>query len=211
MAVQALTKEKVTKATRAQKITPEEYLFLERQSDARHEYKNGAMSPMTGATLKHNLLVVSLIGLLYRLVGKQQWTVLPSDMRVRIGSTSDYTYPDVVVVCETPLLEDSYNDTLLNPCVIFEVLSPTTERYDRGDKFAKYRTIDSLTDYLLVSQEKAQIEHYVRQPDNKWLLSEHIGLSESVTIETLDCQLSLAEVYEKIDLKAESTHRPESH
>ena len=203
MAVQVLTRESVTQTTEAQKITPEEYLLLERQSETRSEYKNGVISPMTGASLKHNLLVASLIGLLYRVVGKKECIILPSDMRVRVGSTNDYTYPDVVVVCETPLLEDSYNDTLLNPCVIFEVLSPTTERYDRGDKFTKYRTIPSLTDYLLVSQEKAQLEHYVRQPDNKWLLSEYSGLEESAMIESLGCALPIAEVYEKIDVSSQ--------
>ncbi len=115
-----------------------------------------------------------------------------------------YTYPDVVVVCGKPQLEGDERDILLNPIVIVEVLSPSTESYDRGTKFEHYRTIDTLSDYLLVAQDKIHIEHYVRQSDRSWLFSEYKSAEEKIQIASIGCELSVAEVYEKVEFESQS-------
>ena len=125
--------------------------------------------------------------------------VFASDLRVKVSATGLYTYPDVVVVCGQPRFDDQEEDTLLNPTVIIEVLSKSTEAYDRGEKFAQYRTLESLSDYLLVAQDIARIEHFARQEDGAWLFAERSGLDAAVVIPSIQCQLSLADVYDKIE------------
>jgi Uma2 family endonuclease len=124
-------------------------------------------------------------------------------MRVKVNATGLYTYPDVVVVCGKPQLEDDERDILLNPIVIVEVLSPSTEGYDRGTKFEHYRTIDSLSDYLLVAQDKIHVEHYVRQSDRSWLFSEFKSFKDKFQIQSINCELSLDEIYEKVELESQ--------
>ncbi len=124
-------------------------------------------------------------------------------MRVKIQHKSLYTYPDVVVVCGQAEFEDEDRDTLLNPMVIVEVLSPSTERYDRGKKFQNYRMIDSLAEYVLVAQDAYRIEHYIRQPDQQWLLSEAASLNDIIALPSIQCTLALADVYEKVLMDAE--------
>ena len=119
-------------------------------------------------------------------------------MRVKVSPTGLYTYPDVVVACGEPRFEDQHVDTLLNPTVIIEVLSDSTAAYDRGDKFAHYRTLESLSDYLLVAQDKPRIEHYRRQADGQWLYSAADGLEARIEIPTIACTLHLAEVYDRV-------------
>ena len=121
-------------------------------------------------------------------------------MRVRVPSTPLYTYPDVAVVCDEPQFEDDYLDTLLNPTLIIEVLSPSTEAYDRGRKFGYYRTIESLSEYLLVSQDEYHIEKYVKQADGRWLLSDYRTPEETVELPSIQCTLALSEVYDKVAL-----------
>jgi Uma2 family endonuclease len=120
-------------------------------------------------------------------------------MRVKVSPTGLFTYPDLIVVCGRPRFEDKELDTLLNPSVIIEILSKSTEAYDRGEKFAQYRTLDTLTDYLLVSQDKPRIERYVRQADGGWLLTESSGLDAVMPIASIQCQLPLAEVYDRVE------------
>lgn len=122
-----------------------------------------------------------------------------ADMRVKVSPTGLYTYPDLVVVCGRPRFEDKELDTLLNPTVIVEILSKSTEAYDRGEKFAQYRTLDTLTDYLLISQDKPHIEHFTRQQGGVWLFSESAGLDAVMPIESIQCQLPLAEVYDRVE------------
>jgi Uma2 family endonuclease len=127
-----------------------------------------------------------------------------NEMRVKIPSTNNYTYPDVTIVCgEDAELEDDEFDTLLNPILIVEVLSPSTENYDRGKKFQSYRTLASLREYVLVSQDKQQIEHYIRQDDGQWLLSDTTDIDAIVTLPSINCTLKLADVYENINFEAE--------
>ena len=125
----------------------------------------------------------------------QPCELYPVDMRVRIPATGLYTYPDVVVVCGEPQFEDDHVDTLLNPIVLIEVLSPSTERSDRGEKFTRYRMLESLQEYVLVSQDKPQVECFFRQPDGGWLLMPYSGLDAVAKLRSLDVELPLSEIY----------------
>jgi Uma2 family endonuclease len=177
--------------------TPEEYLALERQAEHRSEYVNGRIYAMTGASRKHNLVALGIAsGLLTRFRGRP-CEVYQTDMRVKVAPTGMYTYPDVVAVCGRPELEDAHFDTLLNPTVIIEVLSESTERYDRGEKFAHYRRLPSLQEYVLVAQERARAEHYARRGE-QWVLTVVEGLDATLALPALDCALPLAEVYERV-------------
>ncbi|MBL8152649.1 MAG: Uma2 family endonuclease [Anaerolineae bacterium] len=183
-------------------MTPDEYLAFERGSDARHEYFNGETYAMVGTTLRHN----SIQGGIYiSLVEQTRGTacrVYSSDVRVKVSATGLYTYPDVSVVCGEAELEDSHLDTLLNPSVLIEVLSPSTEAYDRGKKFEHYQRIDSLQEYLLVAQDKPRIEQYIRQKDN-WLYLKADGLDAEITLPSIGCTLSLQAAYQLVTFDSE--------
>ena len=180
-------------------LTPEEYLAIERKAADKSEYIDGVIVAMTGASRRHNLIAVNLTGEIRRQLKGRPCESYTSDMRVRVPSTRLYTYPDVVVVCGEPQFEDDYVDTLLNPTLIIEVLSDSTEAYDRGKKFGFYRTIESLAEYLLVAQDECRIEQYVKQPDSHWLLSDYRSLEETVELMSIQCQLVLREVYDKVN------------
>ncbi|HSK79530.1 MAG TPA: Uma2 family endonuclease [Thermoanaerobaculia bacterium] len=179
-------------------LTPEEYLVLERQADIRSEYLDGEMFAMSGGNRWHSLVKVNLSGELSAQLKPRPCEVYSSDQRIHIPLTGLYTYPDVVVVCGEPRFEDDHVDTLLNPRVLIEVLSPTTESYDRGKKFEHYQSIDSLAEYLLVDQSRPRVEHYFRQDGNQWLLTVFEGLDSTVSLPSLQCELALAEVYDKV-------------
>lgn len=181
-------------------MTPEDYLASERRADYKNEYVDGEIFAMTGASRRHNLITVNLTAELHQQLRKRPCESYASDMRVRIPSKRMYTYPDVVVVCDEPQFEDDHLDTLLNPTVIIEVLSESTERYDRFRKFGFYRTIESLAEYILVAQYEHRIEQYTKQPDGRWLLSEHRSLEGVVELASVQCSLALREVYEKVHL-----------
>lgn len=180
------------------KLTPAEYLAFERlQSDAKHEYHEGEILAMTGASREHHRVVSNVMGMLYNQLRGRPCDHYSGDMRVKIPATGRYLYPDMTALCDEPQFEDGELDTLLNPSVIIEVLSDTTEAYDRGAKFDHYRSIDSLQVYVLISQDKPQIEIFQRQ-NNHWLLSVAKGLEASVRLEVIDCELVLADVYERV-------------
>lgn len=182
------------------RFTPDEYLSLERQAEIKSEYHDGEIFAMGGASEPHNLIVANLVGELRQQLKGRPCKVYPSDMRVKVSATGLFTYPDVVVVCGEPRWDDDRKDTLLNPAVLFEVLSDSTERYDRGKKFEHYRKLDSLTEYVLVAQDAAYLERYARQPDGRWLLSEENGLETALHLTSIECTLQLEEVYDKVDL-----------
>jgi len=179
--------------------TPEEYLALERRAPCKSEYYAGEISALAGASRWHNLIVANVIGESRSQLKGRPATVYPSTMRLKVNSTGLYTYPDVAVVCGEPQFEDAQQDTLLNPTLIVEVLAESTEAYDRGGKFAHYRKLDSLLGYVLIAQAKPHIEHHARQPDNRWLLEEADTLSATLYLPSIDCRLSLAEVYDKVE------------
>lgn len=182
------------------RLTPEEYLAVERRAEYKSEYIDGEIVAMTGASRRHNLIAFNISREISQQLKGRPCEGYASDMRVRVPSTRLYTYPDVVVVCGEPKFEDDYVDTLLNPTLIVEVLSESTELYDRGKKFGFYRTIESLAEYLLVAQDECRVEQYVRQPDGRWLLSDYRSAEEAVELSSIGCRLALREVYDKVTL-----------
>lgn len=180
-------------------LTPAEYLAFERQSDVKHEYFRGELFAMAGANRQHARIAANLAYLFVGQMKGRPCDVFSGDMRVKVSPTGLYTYPDTSVVCGRPRFEDKELDVLLNPTVIVEILSKSTEAYDRGEKFAQYRTLDTLTDYLLISQDRPLIERFTRQPDGGWLLTESAGLDAAMPIESIQCHLPLAEVYDRVE------------
>ncbi len=184
-------------AVAKKRLTAEEYLVIERQAEFRSEYFAGEMFAMSGASREHNLIALNLGGELREQLKDRSCEAYTTDMRVRIPSGL-YTYPDVVVVCGSPKFDDAHVDTLLNPLVLIEVLSESTADYDRGTKFKHYRQITSLREYVLVDQATAQIEHFALGFDGKWSLTEIAGLDKTLSLDSIGCQIPLAEVYRKV-------------
>jgi Uma2 family endonuclease len=182
-------------------VTPDEYLALERRAEYKSEYFDGEVFAMVGASRKHNLITTNVVRELSLRLKDRPCEVYPSDMRVRILSANVYTYPDAVVVCGEPRFEDEAVDTLLNPTVIVEVLSKSTETYDRGAKFSYYRTPESVAEYLLIAQDEFRVEHYVRQPDGRWMLTDIRGREAAVELDSIRCSLPLRDVYEKVEME----------
>jgi len=180
-------------------LTPEEYLAFERKSETKSEYLGGELFGRARASERHNLIVANLVAEFRSQFKSRPCKVYPSDMRVKIPASGLYTYPDVSAGCGEAEFEDDHRDTLLNPALIVEVLSDSTETYDRGKKFEHYRTLNSLSDYLLVSQDNSSIEHYVRQPNDRWLLTPYKDVQSAIVLASVNCTLSLIETYDKVD------------
>jgi Uma2 family endonuclease len=178
-------------------LTPQQYLALERKSEVKHEYHAGVMYAMAGTSREHNLIAGNLFGEIRAQLRDRPCEVYVGDMRVLVSPTGLYTYPDVVAVCGEPRFEDHEVDTLLNPTLIVEVLSPTTEAYDRGKKFGHYRRLESLQEYVLVAQDEVRVERYTRQGD-EWLLTELSQLEDSLRLASIGCEVSLREIYAKV-------------
>ena len=181
-------------------LTEEQYLEIERKAEFKSEYFNGEMFAMAGAREAHNLIVWHLMRDFGNHLRNRNCRAYSSEMRVRVKPNGLYTYPDVAAVCGEPRFLDEQRDTLLNPDVIVEVLSPTTEAYDRGRKFDWYRGLDSLREYLLLATDRVHADLYTRQPDNRWLLTSADSLEDSLTIESVGVSLKLADLYEKVEL-----------
>jgi Uma2 family endonuclease len=180
-------------------LTPAEYLAMERQAETKSEYHDGEIVAMAGASREHNLIAMNTVRELSTQLRGRPCETYPSDMRVRIPARNISTYPDIVVVCGEPEFEDAEVDTLLNPTVIIEVLSSSTERYDRGRKFAQYRTLPSLREYLLIAQDEHRIDYYRREADGNWFIGEAQGRDATLTL-AIGCTLALADIYERITL-----------
>ena len=180
-------------------ITPQEYIALERKAKYKSEYLNGHIIAMAGASSKHNLIVGDIFYALYpQLIGRG-CDIFTNDMRVRPNPRDSYFYPDVVVVCGEPQFEDEAFDTLLNPIVIVEVLSPSTEAYDRGEKFRRYQQLASLKEYVLVSQDKVWVEHH-RRHGAQWILSHYRSLEEVLPLPSIGCEVPLHDIYARVIL-----------
>jgi Uma2 family endonuclease len=179
------------------KMTPQEYLRFERASEIKHEFYNGDIFAMSGASEEHNVITANIVAALHGQLRQRLCKLYPSDMRVFIPATGLYTYPDVTAVCGTPQFEDKEFDTLLNPTVIIEVLSPSTEKYDRGKKFEHYRSIPSLREYVLIAQDEARIQCFSLQNDF-WVFDEAVALDAILTLTSIECTLALSDVYEKV-------------
>lgn len=183
----------------AEIVSEDDYLEAERKSDIRHEYINGMIVAMAGATYIHNLIVSNAtVALGQRLRGRCQ--VVSSDQRVHISATGMYAYPDVVVVCGRPEFHPKDKMTLVNPRLLVEVVSRTTEAYDRGAKFKHYQQIPALGDYVLVGQDGQCVEHYRRSETGEWISRVVEGLDAMLEIESLGVSLPLSELFEGVEL-----------
>jgi Uma2 family endonuclease len=180
-------------------LTPEEYLAFERKATTKHEYLNGQIVAMSGASFAHNFLTMNTANQLYNQLIGGECQVATSDMRVKVTQIDSYFYPDVVVVCGEPRAEDDTFDTLLNPTVVVEVLSPSTEVYDKGEKFEHYQQIASLKEYVLISQDKIRVEHYRRQ-ETEWLQTEFQGLEDVLYLLSIGCELRLQDIYRRVEV-----------
>ena len=184
------------------KLTPEEYLAIERNAEIKSEYYQGEMFAMSGASYRHVVIVGNLlVNLRLKLRGKR-CTPTASDLRLQVAPTGLYTYPDVMVTCGAPQFADPKPDTLTNPTAVIEVLSDSTRDYDLGRKFHHYRTIESLREYITVDQDAPKVIHQIRQPDNTWSFTDYSELTATLTLPSLDCTLSLGEIYEDIEFTA---------
>jgi Uma2 family endonuclease len=179
--------------------TPEEYLALERNAESKSEYLDGRIVAMTGASAAHVTITGNVHGELRMHLRGTACRPFMGDMRVQIGGGRRYTYPDVAVVCGAPAFMDGALDTLTNPALIVEVLSPSTEAYDRGEKFLQYRTIDSLREYVLIAQDRVLVERFVRTGES-WTLSTVSDLDAALELTSVDCSIPLREIYYDVEL-----------
>jgi len=179
--------------------TPEEYLAAERAAECKSEYLDGQIYAMAGASPAHNRIAVNVIREVSLHLKGRPCEAFAGDMRVRVEDTGLYAYPDATIVCGKALF-DEHGDTLLNPTAIIEILSPSTMAWDRGVKAEHYRRLDSLREYLLIAQDRAYVERYVRQADGSWKLWEARGMDVSVRIDAVDLDLPLADVYDRVEV-----------
>ena len=176
-------------------VSSEEYLRFERDSETRHEFLDGIVYAMAGETPDHSRICFNLITITGSQIRDKPCEGFSPNMKVRAGLGGLYAYPDLMIVCGEAIFHDEHGDVLLNPTVIFEVLSPSTEKYDRGEKFLRYQQIESLQDYVMVSQDNSRVEHHHRQPDGTWNATEVNGLDAVLVLSSIDCRISLDEVY----------------
>jgi Uma2 family endonuclease len=183
-------------------VTPEEYLAAERLSETRSEYLDGGVYPMTDGSINHITIVANLTAELVTRLRGRKCIVLPNEMKVRLQQARKFFYPDLAVVCGEPQFHDDRKDIITNPDLVIEVLSPSTEAFDRGAKFQAYQTIESLREYVLVSQDSPAIERYVRNGDGSWQYKSVVGLKGSLTLPSIECTLNLGAVYDKVDFNS---------
>ncbi len=187
-----------------QSMTVAEYLTLERSSQERHQYYLGEIFAMGGASRSHNRITSNIGALLNIAFQNRSCEEFVADMRVRVSRTGLYTYPDIVALCGPPQFDDAHKDTLINPQVIFEVLSPSSELFDRGKKFQLYRELDSLCDYILVAQDRVALEHFRRGDGNDWIMQPLHSANQTLKIISLGVELPLAEIYRKVEFAGEA-------
>ncbi len=188
------------------RYTISEYLAFERAAHERHEYRDGEILVMSGGSYKHSLILANLIGELRNALKGKPCRALESNLRVRIPRTPLYTYPDASVICGEPQIDpnDEALETVTNPRVLVEVLSPSTEAYDRGEKFTRYRQIETLEEYVLVSQDVPRVELFFRQADGTWVFTVFSGLGARAKLAGLGIELPLAEIYAGVEWAPET-------
>ncbi len=184
-------------------VTTREYLDIERRSEARHEYLDGMVYLMAGESPAHSTICFNLAVIVGEQLRGTPCRGFSPNMKVRAGEKGLYAYPDLAVVCGEPVFHDEHGDMLVNPTAIFEVLSPSTAAYDRGEKSLRYRTqIETLQDFVLVEQGRPHVEHLSRQPDGTWATAEVSGLAAALSLDSIECRVPLAELYSRIDFDA---------
>lgn len=189
--------------TKKKKYTPEEYLALEEQAEYRSEYDNGEITAMSGGSFKHAQITANL----GRNIGNKisgDCSTLTTDMRVQVENYRKFYYPDVLVICGKPAFYEKRNDTVVNPVLIVEVLSDSTESKDRGEKMLAYRTLNSLREYVLVSQDRPIVEQYTKTADGNWIHKATIGLKSGVRFESVEIELTLEEIYHRVEFEEEN-------
>ena len=186
-------------STAIERLSVADYLRAERASESKHEFHEGEVAVTVGGSFRHARIITNLVNVFSDLLTEQEADVLQA-LRVRVDAVDLYTYPDVSIVCGSPVLEDHHNDTLMNPTVIIEVLSPSTEAYDRGQKFAYYRQIPSLREYVLVAQHQPSIDHFLRRENDDWVIGTGCErIDQVLRLQTLELQVPLRRIYHKID------------
>ncbi|MCG6942063.1 MAG: Uma2 family endonuclease [Thiohalocapsa sp.] len=178
----------------------DDYLAAERECvDQRHEYLDGEVFAMTGASWEHNLITANLVGELHAALKGHPCRVLTNDLRVYAADANAGTYPDVAVLCGAPEFYDQRRDTLINPTLLIEVLSPSTEGYDRGGKFASYRTLPSLRQYVLVAQDRQAIDVFTRETDQRWVMTSYTAADRNVVFDVIDCTIAMTDLYAGVE------------
>ncbi len=188
-------------STALKRITPQEYLIRERQSSEKSEFYQGEIFAMGGGSANHSLIAANFVGEARNALKGRPCAVFNSDLRVQVRTTGLYTYPDATIVCGEQEFDDDQRDTLINPTVIIEVLSDSTEKYDRGKKSNQYRRIASLKELVLISQDRPNIERYTRQPNGDWLFHEQRDLEASFELKSIGITLAIAELYRGVTLE----------
>lgn len=189
------------------RISPEEYLELDRRADFRSEYYAGEMFVMAGGSDPHATIILNLGSEIRQALKGSKCRSFISEIRLRVSPERVYTYPDVMVVCGPAKFNDDQADTLLNPILIIEVLSKSTELHDHGVKFEQYRKLDSLEEYVLVSQDRPKLERFRRQFSGQWLLSEYSGIDAICEFESIECRVLMSEIYYNVKFSAESVQQ----
>lgn len=192
-------------ASKARTYTAEEYLALEVDSEVRSEFRAGEIIEIASGTPEHNEIVGTLIFLLTAALRKQPYSIFVTDQRLWLPERNLYAYPAVMVMPRPPELQSGRTDTVMNPILIAEVLSESTQGYDRGEKFSAYQAVDTFQEYLLIDQYQPRVEQYVRQETNKWLLTVHDRLGARVALASVPVEVELAELYENLELEKEAT------
>lgn len=180
------------------RYTPEEYLELERAAEFKSEYLEGQIYAMAGASPTHSAILFNLNGQIAAQL-KPLCRGFSNDTKVQTSYGGLYAYPDLIVVCGEPVFRDKKGDVLLNPTILFEVLSPSTEVYDRTEKFFRYQMLESFTDYVLIAQSEPRIEHFSRHPNSGWLFNLVKGMENSLSVASIECMLELARIYNGIE------------
>ncbi len=178
-------------------LTPAEYLTWERKQPFKNEYHNGYIIAMSGASRTHNLITMNIANQLYNQLMEQECEVYANEMRVRTSPTVSYFYPDVAVVCGEPRFEDDTFDTLINPIIVIEVLSPSTAAFDRGEKFEHYKQLASLQEYILISQDSVRVEHY-RREGTQWTHNRFQHLEDTLSLTSIECEVPLRAIYRRV-------------
>lgn len=189
MVAEVLTKEKL--------YTIEEYFKLEEMASDKNEFRDGKIVAMSGGSYKHSRIITNIVGLLFNLIDDEIFSVINSDHQIQIPAYNHFVYSDTFVIKGEPQLYKGGNQGILNPLLVFEVLSPSTARYDRYTKFQKYKTLSSFEEYVLVEQEVPIVEVYLRNGD-VWQSTTYIGLDKTVKLESIDTELKMTDIYKKV-------------
>lgn len=184
------------------KYTPQQYLALEEKAEYRSEYWNGEIVAMSGATIDHQQIVSNLTEFLGAQI-RGRCRVFPSEMKVWVKKRDKFFYPDLTIICDQPDFYNNRRDTIINPKLLIEVLSKSTASFDRAEKFLSYQTFESLEEYVLISQEKALIEQFIKREDGNWIYKATIGMESAVTFPSVGATLLLSEIYDLVEFETE--------